>query len=67
MTYRDAAHQREVRAAARKRGIADPSLIPHGTLSGYQFWGCRCSACRARVAQAWRERAARRHAIQHTN
>jgi hypothetical protein len=29
------------------RGRADPSLIPHGTKSGYSNWGCRCDECTA--------------------
>lgn len=37
----------EKRAAARARAAADPSLIPHGTSSGYVYWGCRCIPCTA--------------------
>lgn len=40
-----AARQKATREAARKRGAADPSLIPHGTPSGYDYWGCRCDVC----------------------
>lgn len=32
-------------ARARVRALADPSLIPHGTVSGYGHWGCRCAPC----------------------
>lgn len=41
-------------AAARGRAAADPSLVPHGTRSGYAYWGCKCGACaeEARLAQA---------------
>lgn len=48
--------QRARRADARTRGKADPSLIPHGTSSGYCFWGCRCGICGR--AQTARDRAA---------
>lgn len=30
---------------ARERGKKDPGLIPHGTASGYEYWGCRCVPC----------------------
>lgn len=30
---------------ARERGKTDPTLIPHGTASGYEYWGCRCVPC----------------------
>lgn len=31
----------------RARLAADPSLAPHGELSTYNNWGCRCERCRA--------------------
>jgi hypothetical protein len=33
------------RDRARERAVADPSLIPHGTPSGYHYWGCHCREC----------------------
>lgn len=33
---------------ARQEAIArDPSLRPHGNITTYQNWGCRCDKCRA--------------------
>jgi 3D (Asp-Asp-Asp) domain-containing protein len=45
------------KARARERAELDPSVIPHGTDSGYQYYGCKCQACRdaggrARAARA---------------
>jgi hypothetical protein len=31
------------------------SKIPHGTVSGYSYWKCRCELCRAANAKAQRE------------
>lgn len=30
----------------RQRREADRELVPHGTISGYNTWACRCDACR---------------------
>lgn len=46
------------RAVRVARGRANPELIPHGTLSGYTNWKCRCYPCRD--AQLERQRAYRR-------
>lgn len=35
------------KASRLARAAADPSVIPHGTVSGYRNWGCRCAECRA--------------------
>ena len=53
----------------RRRGrlAADPSLAPHGSVSTYRNWGCRCAectvantvACRAYNARVLAERGAR--------
>lgn len=45
------------RAAQKARGRDHPELVPHGTVTGYQNWGCRCPLCRGQhsAAQArWR-------------
>ena len=42
----NAEEQRRRRANARARALADPSIVPHGTESGYCFWGCRCGICK---------------------
>jgi hypothetical protein len=34
---------RQAKAAAIAR---DPSLAPHGTITTYRNWGCKCAACR---------------------
>jgi hypothetical protein len=44
-------NSRAIRDRARRRAQEDPSLVPHGTLSGYTYWACRCAACRARMAR----------------
>lgn len=39
----------------------DGHIVPHGTYTAYNRWGCRCIACRAentRKAQEYRERKA---------
>jgi hypothetical protein len=41
------------RDAARERGRADPSLIPHGLSSGFDYWGCRCDRCTAAKRVRW--------------
>jgi hypothetical protein len=51
------------RMPGSERGTRKDGTIPHGELSGYSRWGCRCDECRAfwreyrrpRV-QAWRAR-----------
>jgi hypothetical protein len=43
------AHAEATAAQKRERvtrAAADPSLIPHGTQSGYINWLCRCPACK---------------------
>jgi hypothetical protein len=40
---------------ARARGAEDPTLIPHGTPSGYDYWGCRCDDCSDVNTRAGRE------------
>jgi hypothetical protein len=49
------ARQGALAAKERARTIAetDPSRIPHGTIAGYNNYGCRCDSCKA----AERERA----------
>ncbi|HTJ31916.1 MAG TPA: hypothetical protein VL738_01670 [Dactylosporangium sp.] len=37
--------QKRLRAAARERGRLHPELIPHGTVSAYDYWQCRCLTC----------------------
>lgn len=37
---------REWRLRNIARGLADPTLIPHGTSQGYDAWKCRCDDCR---------------------
>ena len=52
----NAAYYAEVRARAQARAKEDPSIVPHGTPSGYSYWGCRCGDCSARNnrrQQAW--------------
>ena len=58
-----AEEQKRRRADARARAQADPSIVPHGTSSGYCFWGCRCGICKrahsvrqAKAYQQWRRR-----------
>jgi hypothetical protein len=56
---------RRSRARAQQRAKADPTLVPHGTPSGYDYWGCRCDACsdaNFRVGLEQREKHARRRA-----
>lgn len=31
--------------AYRERTLAHPELTPHGTPTGYSFYGCRCPRC----------------------
>lgn len=47
-------------ARVRERGRVDPSLIPHGTASGYRNWACRCATCKAAGAESNRAAKARR-------
>lgn len=54
---------RRSRAKAQERAKADPTVVPHGTLSGYDYWGCRCDGCsdaNFRVGLEQREKHARR-------
>lgn len=30
---------------SKRKADRDPAKAPHGTLSGYQSWGCRCPLC----------------------
>ena len=41
----EAARTQTQRANAQTRGQANPELIPHGTVSGYDYWRCRCLTC----------------------
>lgn len=41
------------RDAARQRGIENPELIPHGTPSGFDYWGCKCGRCQAAKHNRW--------------
>jgi hypothetical protein len=41
--------RRTKRAAAL---ALDPALAPHGTVSTYRNWGCRCTECKAAHAAA---------------
>lgn len=49
--------------AARARAALDPSVVPHGTASGYTYWGCRCPRClgaiKAQIGR-WMKNAGRR-------
>jgi hypothetical protein len=38
---------RRMRAKKRELLAADPSIRPHGNISTYQNWGCRCDECKA--------------------
>lgn len=54
---------RRSRMKAQERAKADPTVVPHGTLSGYDYWGCRCDGCsdaNFRVGLEQREKHARR-------
>lgn len=42
---------RAERASRTARLAADPGLIPHGTASTYNNWGCRCDPCSVAHAQ----------------
>jgi hypothetical protein len=37
--------KRRARVAARAAAAADPSIVPHGSSSGYVYHGCRCPDC----------------------
>lgn len=55
--------KRRARIAARAAAAADPSVVPHGTSSGYVYWGCRCADCtRAHSGSTLRSRAKQREA-----
>lgn len=47
--------QRAYRERARAALAKDPSIRPHGNVTTYQTWGCRCDECR-KVASANRRR-----------
>jgi hypothetical protein len=51
-------------ARARERAKADPSVIPHGTTTGYSYWWCRCPQCgeAARIQRAELRSVARQRA-----
>lgn len=54
-----ACRQRRWRDAAREKARLDPSIVPHGTASGYNYYGCRCDDCalaKGRVVAASRKR-----------
>ena len=49
---------RSRRQRMRDRARAHPEDVPHGTISGYDLWGCRCDECARRQAdraKAWRK------------
>lgn len=50
------------RACHEKKSAGEKSIdIPHGTVSGYRYFRCRCDDCRAaHNAKATQERAAKR-------
>ena len=59
----DSTDRSRVERAARKQRLrANPNLAPHGTVSTYKNWGCRCDLCRtagsAKNADAYRRRKA---------
>ena len=52
--YRDAQRKTKERRIERARkGVTE---IPHGTVSGYSNWNCRCEECRAAWSAYLRER-----------
>ena len=44
------------RAKARRRAAVDPSIIPHGSEEGYQYYACRCDPCTDAHADYARDR-----------
>lgn len=48
----------EYRARALVRARADPGIIPHGTPSGMNYWGCYCYACVQASRAEWHRRKA---------
>jgi len=39
------AHGARMRANAKARSAEQAALVPHGEISGYTYWGCRCEKC----------------------
>lgn len=44
--------RRQSRDRARERARQDPSVVPHGTSTGYGYWACRCADCTAAATAA---------------
>ncbi|KAB2344828.1 hypothetical protein [Actinomadura rudentiformis] len=42
----------EQKADRLARAAADPSIVPHGTTSGYINWDCRCDPCTDAYSQS---------------
>jgi hypothetical protein len=59
LTCRRAFHEQR-RQANRAALLADPALAPHGTLTTYNDWMCRCQPCRDASAEYRRAHRARR-------
>lgn len=58
VTCRRQAHQ-DRRERNRAALLADPTAAPHGSLTTYNDWMCRCPACRAAATEYRREQRAR--------
>jgi len=43
--------EKSLREARRTRLAANPTLAPHGTVTTYQLWGCRCVECRVAMSR----------------
>lgn len=44
--YNDPIPKRQrLQEQARQRAAENPSVVPHGTISGYDYWSCRCIEC----------------------
>ena len=51
----EAERQRALRQRRASQIRDDPTLAPHGRVSTYTGWGCRCDLCRTAKAWAWQE------------
>lgn len=54
--------EREAKAARKAQIAADPSLAPHGVLTTYSNWACRCDKCKTAWSEYMREYHQRRKA-----
>lgn len=60
-TAANSAKHEEDRSRTR-RGLLAAGDPRHGTLNGYDWWGCRCSACRGAFASYQQQRRAKKRA-----